>query len=74
LSKPDTISRPAAQSLPKREVILTPGNHDVNLARINPTLETGLQHELLDQEVLNALQSALCVASSAATSPTGRSE
>jgi predicted MPP superfamily phosphohydrolase len=48
---------PLAEMLPGCEVILTPGNHDVNLKRINPTLETGLQHELLNQEVLDALQS-----------------
>jgi predicted MPP superfamily phosphohydrolase len=47
---------PLVEALPGREVIMTPGNHDVNKGKINPLLETGLQHQLADRQSLIDLQ------------------
>jgi 3',5'-cyclic AMP phosphodiesterase CpdA len=49
---------PLAERLPGRPIVLVPGNHDVNLGRINGIFEAGLQQTLRDRETVAALQTS----------------
>jgi predicted MPP superfamily phosphohydrolase len=47
---------PLRATLPGCEIVLTPGNHDVDRDRMSPVIEAGLVHTLKDRESLRAFQ------------------